>query len=69
MNKFQIGDKVRLKDGVVVGNGYDGVILYDFMVFNGTAEICSLVDGYITLSAITPYLYSEEMLEAVEVEK
>lgn len=68
--KIKNGDKVRLKDGLVVGERYDGIIYLDIMtqfedkVFTATEvdeknRTCRILDS-------SPFTYSFEMLELIE---
>ena len=68
--KIKNGDKVRLKDGLVVGERYDGIIYLDIMtqfedkVFTATEvdeknRTCRMLDS-------SPFTYSFEMLELIE---
>ena len=68
--KIKNGDKVRLKDNLVVGERYDGIIYLDIMaqfedkIFTATEvdeknRTCRMLDS-------SPFTYSFEMLELVE---
>lgn len=68
--KIKNGDKVRLKDGLVVGERYDGIIYLDIMtqfedkIFTATEvdeknRTCRILDS-------SPFTYSFEMLELVK---
>lgn len=68
--KIKNGDKVRLKDGLVVGECYDGIIYLDIMaqfedkIFTAVEvdeknRTCRILD-------YSPFTYSFEMLELVE---
>lgn len=70
--KIKNGDKVRLKDGLVVGESYDGIVYLDSMtqfedkVFTATEvdekhRSCRILD-----SKYYPFTYSFAMLELVE---
>lgn len=68
--KIKNGDKVRLKDGLVVGERYDGIIYLDIMarfedkIFTAIEvdeknRTCKMLDS-------SPFTYSFEMLELIE---
>lgn len=70
--KIKNGDKVKLKDGLVVGESYDGIVYLDSMtqfedkVFTATEvdekhRSCRILD-----SKYYPFTYSFAMLELVE---
>lgn len=70
--KIKNGDKVKLKDGLVVGENYDGIVYLDSMtqfedkVFTATEvdekhRSCRILD-----SKYYPFTYSFAMLELVE---
>ena len=65
--KFKVGDKVKLKKGLVVGKKYSEMELLPVMVFDGEAVIkeVSLCGNF----KINGYFYSSEMLEPVKPEK
>lgn len=66
MKKFKIGDKVKLKNDLVIGDTYGRVTLYSFMVFNGIGTVSSEpFDGCLEVkfNDNLPYTYSAEMLE------
>lgn len=68
--KIKNGDKVRLKDGLVVGECYDGIVYLDIMarfedkIFTAIEvdeknRTCRMLDS-------SPFTYSFEMLELIE---
>jgi len=59
-NEFKVGDRVRLKDGLVAGKVYCGLTLLKDMMFNGFLVI-ERISNYGSL-IITGYFYSPEML-------
>lgn len=70
--KIKNGDKVKLKDGLVVGESYDGIVYLDSMtqfedkIFTATEvdekhRSCRILD-----SKYYPFTYSFAMLELVE---
>lgn len=64
VDDFKVGDKVKLRDGLVVWKKYDGVTLLNGMNFKGEKEV-----SYITadkLLCIDGFLYSPVMLQKVE---
>lgn len=70
--KFKIGDKVRIREDLVVGRTYGGITNYSFL--SETDEnlgVQTIVDitklGNYRLNKAT-FIYSEEMLEPVEEE-
>ena len=67
MNKFKIGDKVKLRDGLEVGRDYGGItFLRDMKDLQGkelTIDYISLQANYILKEG--RFYYSEEMLEKV----
>lgn len=78
MAKFKVGDKVRLKKGLVAGRFYGGVLLSQGMKESAEAYggIHEVMEIKITKASTTYYLdhtfsytYGEEMLELVEEEE
>ena len=67
MNKFKVGDKVKLRDGLEVGRDYGGItFLRDMKDLQGkelTIDRISRQGNYILKEG--RYYYSEEMLEKV----
>lgn len=65
--KFKVGDKVRLKKGLVVGNIYGKMMFLSGMEFTGKAEVKenTLYGNYL----INNFWYSSEMLEPAKPEK
>jgi hypothetical protein len=61
---FKVGDKVRLRKGLNVGQRYGTTTLMPFMVFDGTKIVKSVHedDG----DCILEFIYSKEMLELAE---
>ena len=70
MKKFKIGDKVKLKSNLVIGDTYGRVTLYSFMVFNGIGTVSAEpLDGCYEVKLNNdkwPYTYSEKMLELAD---
>lgn len=69
MKKFKIGDKVKLKNDLVIGDTYGRVTLYSFMVFNGIGTVSGEpFDGCfeVKFNDNWPYTYSEKMLELAD---
>lgn len=70
MKKFEIGDKVQLQKGLVIGERYGRVTLYSFMVFNGIGTVSAEpFDGCCEVKFHNdkfPYTYSAEMLELAD---
>lgn len=73
MKKFKTGDKVKLKNGLVIGERYGRVTLYSFMVFNGIGTVGDEpFDGCCEVKFHNdkfPYTYSAEMLELADFQE
>lgn len=65
--KFKVGDKVRLKKGLVVGNVYGKMTFLSLMKFTGNAEV-KAINSY-GIYALNGFWYSSEMLEPAKPEK
>lgn len=68
MKNFKIGDKVKLKNDLVIGERYGLITLQSFMAFNGIGTVIECEpDGFYEVRLnkhdLCPYIYSEEMLE------
>lgn len=67
MAKFKVGDRVRLKKGIVIGERYNGIVFTESMRFTRSEEIAFLSsEGYYFLSSNSFY-YSDDMLEKTEL--
>jgi hypothetical protein len=66
MQKFKIGDKVRLKKGLINGDKYGELEFFEYMGFNGTGIICEFSGVDMLLKSGDGYYYSPEMLEKVD---
>lgn len=76
MKKFKIGDKVKLKKGLVIRERYGGIMLQSFMAFRGIGTVVECVsesDGFYKVRFIKhdlyPYVYSAEMLELADFQE
>lgn len=73
MKEFKIGDKVKLKSNLVIGDTYGRVTLYSFMVFNGIGTVnAEHFDGCYEVKLNNdgrPYTYSAEMLELADFQE
>lgn len=68
-NKFQVGDKVRVKDGLEGGVVYDGIYCNTSMTMTTTPlTIKEIKTDHYTVRE-TPYVWNDEMLEPVEQSK
>lgn len=68
-SKFKVGDKVRVKSGLVNGKQYGGITYYNQMSSKEIYNICSVDnDGDYNLDD-NKFWYSAEMLEKVKEEK
>lgn len=65
MKNFKVGDKVRLKKGVKVGEVYNGLSILKSMKFRGVKEITDDVPQTQTV-LIAPFYYGIDALEKVE---
>jgi len=63
--ELEVGDRVRLKKGLLIGEVYGGLTLYPSMKFKGTKEIIEIVlSGDYTLD--DDFTYSSKMLERAD---
>lgn len=44
MTKFKVGDKVKLREGLVIGRKYNGWTYYSIMCFEGVGTITKVYD-------------------------
>lgn len=68
MLKFKVGDKVRVREDLVVGASYEGIVLQPFMAsYQGEEFKIIYIDGHVDAIKLlgNPYLWSEQMLEPV----
>lgn len=68
MEKFKIGDKVKLKDDLIVGNCYGGILLYPYMKqWFDEHKIAVVAETGTRVARFSDdgYYYSLEMLEKI----
>lgn len=66
VNKFKVGDKVRVREGLVADEFYGDVHFADFMVeMSGKILTIRGVDEYCYKVAENQYDWSDEMLEPI----
>lgn len=68
METFKIGDKVKLKDGLIIGNRYGGTLLYRDMKqwFDGhKTAVVTDTSMHVARFSDDGYYYSFEMLEKI----
>lgn len=63
--KFKIGDKVRVRQDLVVDEEYGGVSFHEGMIRNGVYTIVSTIRESFYRFESFGYYYSAEMLELV----
>lgn len=68
-HKFKVGDKVKVKNGLINGEEYGGIHYFNQMASKDTYNICIVDnDGDCKLDG-NKFWYSEEMLEEVKEDK
>ena len=70
--KFNVGDKVRVRRDLVVGQTYNGLTLLDEMYKNDimTIERCNIENGNVHyICEESPYYFGEDMFEKIVEEK
>lgn len=65
--EYKIGDVVRIKDSIQVGEKYGGCnVINDMLPFRGTIDIIEYIDGegdYYLANDNNPYVWNKDMLE------
>lgn len=65
--EYKIGDVVRIKDNLQVGEKYGGCnVINDMLPFRGTIDIIEYIDGegdYYLANDNNPYVWNKDMLE------